>query len=145
MLHVFLTTSQHPLYCGTCFLNYHSTSFVLWIHGKLCQHHLYCGTSNYQSTSLYSGTCILSYQSTCLCIVVHVLLTISQHPLFYGTCSLNNQLTTFVLWYMFSQLPVNIPCIMVHVFLTTGRHPLYCGTCFLNYQSTSFVLRYMFS
>ena len=76
--------------------------------------------------------------------MVHVRLTISQHPLFDGTCSLNNQLTSFVLWYMFSQLPVNIICIVIHVFLTTSQHPLYCGSCSLNYQSTSFVLWYMF-
>ena len=62
VVHVFLTTSQNPLYCVVHILS----------------------------------------------IVVHVPLTTSQHPLYCGTCFLNYQSTSFVLWYMFSQLPVNI-------------------------------------
>ena len=135
MVHVFLTTSQHPLYCGTYPLNYQSTTLVLW--------------------------CMFSPLPINIpCIVVHVFVTTSQHPLYCCTSFLTYQSTSFVLWYMFSYLPINIlwycgTCysqllvnilfIVVHVFLTTSQHPLYCGTWFLNYQSTYFVLRYMFS
>ena len=146
MVHVFLTTSQHPLYCGTCFVNYQSTTLVLWymfsqlplnipcivVHVFLTtsQHPLYC------RHPLYIFSQLPVFLTTILCIV-NILCTSSRH--------FNILCIAVLYWYMFSQLPVNIPCIVVHVFLTTIQQPLYCCTNILNHQSTSFLLWYMFS